>query len=108
MTRDDLILATALVLFAAFALGWICCWIIGRLTRPGRAEFDHHDRLAADLHEAESARDQAIAEAKEREAALHERLAFASSELAQGRVALQEAAEEIEELRDYIDRHIVK
>lgn len=53
MTRDDLILATALILFAAFALGWICCWIIGRLTRPGRAEFDRHDRLAADLHEAE-------------------------------------------------------
>ena len=36
------------------------------------------------------------------------RLAFASNELAQGRAALQEAAVEIEELRDYIDRHVVK
>lgn len=108
MTRDDLILATALVLFAAFVLGWFCSWLIGRVTRPGHAEISRHDNLAADLHAAEAARDQVAAESKEREATLHERLAFTSSELAQTREALAEAGIEIEELRDYIDRHIAK
>ena len=57
MTRDDLIIATALILFAAFVLGWFSCWLIGRLTRPGRAEIARHHQLAADLHAAEAARD---------------------------------------------------
>lgn len=108
MTRDDFIIATALILFAAFVLGWFSCWLIGRLTRPGRAEFARHHQLAADLHAAEQARDQANSEARAREAALHERLAFASSELSQSRAALEEASVEIEELRDYIETHINK
>jgi hypothetical protein len=108
MTRDDFIIATALILFAAFVLGWFSCWLIGRLTRPGRAEFARHHQLAADLHSAEAARDQAVLDAKDREAALHERLAFASSELTQSRAALEEAGVEIEELREYIETHIAK
>lgn len=108
MTRDDFIIATALILFAAFVLGWFSCWLIGRLTRPGRAEFARHHQLAADLHAAEAARDQAVAESKQREAALHERLAFATSELNQSRTALEDATVEIEELRDYIERNIGK
>lgn len=108
MTRDDFIIATALILFAAFVLGWFFCWLIGRLTRPGRAEFARHHQLTADLHAAELARDQAHADARDREAALHERLAFTSSELAQSRAALEEASVEIEELRDYIDTHLHK
>ncbi|WBU58890.1 hypothetical protein [Paracoccus albus] len=108
MTREDFIVATALILFASFVLGWFSCWLVGRLTRPGRAEFARHNQLTADLHAAENARDQAITEGKEREAALHERLAFATSELTQSRAALAEASVEIEELRDYIDRNLGK
>ncbi len=108
MTRDDFILGMALILFAAFALGWFSCWLIGRLTRPGHAELARHHQLAADLHAAELARDQANTDAREREAALHERLAFTTSELAQNRSALEEASIEIEELRDYIQSHISK
>ncbi|MDO5641012.1 MAG: hypothetical protein Q4G26_01305 [Paracoccus sp. (in: a-proteobacteria)] len=106
MTRDDLIIATALILFAAFVLGWFSGWMITRLTRPGRAEIARHHQLAAEFHSAEAAHIAAMAEAKEREAALHERLAFVGSELAQSRAALEDATTEIEELRDYIDRHI--
>lgn len=108
MTRDDFIIATAVILFAAFVLGWFSCWLIGRLTRPGRVEFARHNQLAAELHAAEAARDLAQTEARDREAALHERLAFASSELSQNRAALDEARIEIEELRDYIESHVQK
>ncbi|SDE64210.1 hypothetical protein SAMN05421538_1099 [Paracoccus isoporae] len=108
MTRDDFILATALVLFAAFVLGWLSCWLIGRLTRPGRADLAALPRLTQELHEAERSRDAAIDEAKQREATLHERLAFSGTELANARTALSEAAQEIEELRAYIDQHLRK
>lgn len=108
MTRDDFILATALVLFAAFVVGWLSCWLISRLTRPGRADLDAVQRLTQELHEAERTRDAAISDSKQREAALHERLAFSGTELANARSALSEAAQEIEELRAYIDRHLGK
>ncbi|WBU58286.1 hypothetical protein [Paracoccus sediminicola] len=108
MIRNDFILATALILFAAFVLGWFTSWLIARVTRPGRAEIDGHAKLVAELHEAEQARDQAVAEGKQREAALHERLGFATTELASARNALQDAGEEIEELRAYIERNIAR
>lgn len=106
MTRDDFIATTALILFAAFVIGWLSCWLIGRLTHPGKAELARYHQLVADLHEAETARDQNTQEASNREASLHERLAFSANELAQSHEALKEASIEIEELRAYIDRHI--
>ncbi|MFD1796240.1 hypothetical protein FQV27_01240 [Paracoccus aurantiacus] len=106
MSHDNLTIAIALTLFAAFLLGWFACWLVSRFTRPGRAELGVLNRLAADLHDAEAALQRATDENQSREAAMHERLAFSSSELATARGALQEASEEIEELRAYIERHI--
>lgn len=108
MTRDNLIIAIALVLFTAFLLGWFARWLVGRLTSPGRAELKVLDRLAQDLHDAESALERAVTDNQEREATMHERLAFSTSELTTARTALQEAAEEIEELRAYIETHIAQ
>ncbi|MFV0408588.1 MAG: hypothetical protein ACK5LJ_02480 [Paracoccus sp. (in: a-proteobacteria)] len=106
MTRENFILATALILLAAFILGWLISWMINRLSGPVPIAPGSADQLAIDLHEAEEARDRAIAEGNAREAALHERLAFMNTELTDARKALQEASEEIEELREYIDRHL--
>ncbi|MFV0293762.1 MAG: hypothetical protein ACK5II_11350 [Paracoccus sp. (in: a-proteobacteria)] len=108
MTRDNFILGTALILFAAFALGWLVCWLTARLTGPTKVEPSSADQLVGELHEAEEARDRAISEGNAREAALHERLAFSTTELTNAHTALQEASEEIEELREYIDRHLSK
>ena len=108
MTRDNLIIAIALIMFAAFLLGWFSCWLVGRLTRPGKAELKVLDRLAEDLHAAESALERVTGEGLDREATMHERLAFSAAELATARSALQEASEEIEELRAYIESHIAK
>ena len=108
MTRDNLIIAIALVLFAAFLLGWFSCWLVGRISRPGKAELNVLDRLTEDLHEAEAALERLTGEGQDREATMHERLAFSASELTTARGALQEASEEIEELRAYIESHIAK
>lgn len=106
MTRDNLIIAIALVLFAAFLLGWFSCWLVGRISRPGNAELKALERLAQDLHDAEAALERVTGEGQEREATMHERLAFSTSELTTARSALQEASEEIEELRAYIETHV--
>ena len=83
-------------------------WLVGRLTRPGNAELKVLDRLAEDLHAAEAALERITGEGQDREATMHERLAISTSELTTARSALQEASEEIEELRAYIETHIAK
>ncbi len=60
MNRTELILATAIILFVAFALGWFASWLVNRFTRVTRADIGELDRMAQALHEAEETRDQAI------------------------------------------------
>ena len=38
MNRTELIVATAVILFATFALGWFAGWLVNRFTRVTRAE----------------------------------------------------------------------
>ena len=59
MNRSEFIAATAIILFGAFLLGWFACWLVHRLTRPGREDIAQHGRIAHALHEAEAARDAA-------------------------------------------------
>lgn len=105
MNRTEFITATALVLFAAFVLGWFACWLIGRLTRPSLADLD---AMTRQVHQAERDRDAAIAALKNREADLTARLAATEAELASAMGGLRESRTEIEELRDYIERKLVK
>ena len=49
MTRDNLIIAIALIMFAAFLLGWFSCWLVGRLTRPGNAELKVLDKAIREM-----------------------------------------------------------
>ncbi|WP_199260110.1 hypothetical protein [Paracoccus binzhouensis] len=106
MNRTEFILATAIILFAAFLLGWFASWLIHRLSRVTRAEMGELESMAQQLHEAEEARDRAIAELEEREADLVARLGTAEAELRAVRGELGESRTEIEELRAYIDRKL--
>lgn len=63
MTEQDLALAIAAALFAAFALGWIAHWLWSVLTRKRSPEALRIEAMAADLLEAEAQRD-AVSEAK--------------------------------------------
>ena len=108
MNRTEFIIATAIILFAAFMLGWFASWLIHRLSRVTRAEMGELESMAQQLHEAEETRDRAVAELEEREADLVERLSRAESELRAARGELRETHAEIEELRGYIKQKLGK
>ena len=106
MNRTEFIIATAIILFAAFVLGWFASWLIHRLSRVTRAEIGALESMAQELHEAEEARDKAVTQLEEREADLVARLGTAESALKSTEDELAEARAEIEELRSYIDRKL--
>ena len=104
MSRTEFIIATAAVLFVAFALGWFASWLTSRFSRPTTADIGELEQMAQSLHEAEETRDQAVAWAREREAELVHELEHRETELTAAMEALAEARHESEELRAYVER----
>lgn len=104
MNRTEFIIATAIVLFVAFALGWFSNWLIHRFTRVSKSDVGELERMAQELHEAEETRDQAITYLQQREAELTNQLAQTEAELSATMDGLRDARHEAEELRNYIDR----
>ena len=92
MTRAELTLAIAAALFAAFCLGWLACWMAGRFARAATTDLTAMDRLAQSLHEAEEARDEALARADRSEA-----------EHAMALTALEEVRSESDALQAWIE-----
>ncbi|MCF3973780.1 hypothetical protein [Paracoccus salsus] len=106
MNRTEFITVTAIILFAAFVLGWMASWVVHRLTRQTRSGMTELDKMAQQLHMAEEARDTAVAQLEEREADLASRLAGAEAELQAAMDGLRESRTEVEELREYIERKL--
>ncbi|MCV2863927.1 hypothetical protein [Defluviimonas sp. WL0075] len=104
MNRTDFIIATAIVLFLAFLLGWFVSWLFHRLTRVTHAGMGELEQMAHELHEAEEARDRALAYLEEREQELIRKLSQCEAELRAAMEGLRIARAESEELRDYIER----
>ncbi|MEM1429206.1 MAG: hypothetical protein AAGG09_07095 [Pseudomonadota bacterium] len=104
MNRTEFIVATAVVLFVAFLLGWFVSWLIHRVTRVTQADMNELDQMAQSLHDAEEARDQAITYLQQREAELTNQLTQTEAELRAAMDGLREARHEAEELRGYIER----
>ena len=104
MNRTEFIIATAIILFVAFGLGWFACWLINRLSRVTQAEMGELEQMARDLHEAEETRDQAISYLETREAELVNRLNQSNAELRAAMDGLRDARHEAQELRTYIER----
>lgn len=86
MNRNEFIIATAIILFAAFILGWFASWLIHRLSRVTRADMGELESMAQQLHDAEEARDKAVTELEEREADLVAKLGTAESNCARRRI----------------------
>lgn len=104
MNRTEFIIATAIVLFVAFCLGWFAYWLLHKFTRVAQADMGELERMAQDLHEAEEAREQAITYMQQREAELTNQLSQTEAELSATMDGLREARHEAEELRAYIER----
>lgn len=104
MNRTEFIIATAIILLVAFALGWFSYWLLHRFRRVAGGDMGELDRLAQALHEAEEARDQALLYIEEREAELINQLSQTEAELRAAMEGLRDARHEAEEMRAYIER----
>lgn len=104
MNRTEFIIATAVILFVAFCLGWFANWLIHRFTRVSKADIGELEKMAQELHEAEETRDQAITYMQQREAELSNQLAQTEAELSATMEGLREARHEAEEMRAYIEK----
>ncbi|GAB1480194.1 hypothetical protein MASR2M74_27690 [Paracoccaceae bacterium] len=104
MNRIEFIIATAIVLLLAFAMGWFTYWLMHRFTRVAGGDMGEMDRLAQSLHEAEEIRDQAIIYLESREAELLNQIAQTEAELRAAMEGLRDARLEAEEMRAYIER----
>ena len=104
MNRTEFIVATAVILFLAFALGWFANWLVHRFTRVTQADIGELDRLAQALHDAEETRDQAIIYLQQREAELTNQLTQTEAELRATMDGLRDARRESAELRAQVER----
>ena len=104
MSRTEFIIATAIILFVAFCMGWFANWLLHRFTRVAADDVAQLDRMSQELHEAEETRDQAITYMQQREAELTNQLAQTEAELTATMDGLREARHEAEELRAYIEK----
>jgi prophage endopeptidase len=104
MSRTEFIIATAIILFVAFCMGWFANWLIHRFTRVSPSDVGKLERMAQELHEAEETRDQAITYLQQREAKLTNQLSQTEAELNAAMEGLRDARHEAEELRAYIER----
>jgi prophage endopeptidase len=104
MNRLEFIVATSIILFVAFGLGWFSYWILHRFSRIGAADMNEVDRLAQALHEAEETRDQALIFMEQREAELTNQITQTEAELRAAMDGLRDARQEAEEMRSHIDR----
>jgi septal ring factor EnvC (AmiA/AmiB activator) len=104
MTRTDFIIATAIILFVAFCMGWFANWLVHRFSRVSQSDVDQLERMSQELHEAEETRDQAITYLQQREAELPNQLAQTEAELSAAMEGLRDARHEAEALRSHIDR----
>ena len=104
MTSPQFVIATAIMLFVAFCLGWFANWLVHRFTRVAADDVAQLDRMSQELHEAEETRDQAITYLQQREAELTNQLAQTEAELRAAMDGLRDARHETEEMRAYLSK----
>lgn len=103
MSRTELILVSAALLFAAFALGWLAHWLVRRITRVDQSDLGELERMAKALNEAEELRDQALTWIEAREAELLRDLSQTRAELDAAMDGLRNARAEAEFLRQTLE-----
>ena len=104
MNRTEFIIATAIVLFVAFCMGWFANWLVHKFIRVSQSDVGELEKMAQELHEAEETRDQAITYLQQREAELTNQLSQTEAELAATMDGLREARREAEEMRVHFEK----
>ena len=104
MNRTEFIIATAIILFVAFILGWFAHWLVNRFLRVAQSDMNELDKMAQQLHDAEEQRDQAVAYFQQRESEITNQQAQTEAELRAAMDGLRDARHETEELRAYVEK----
>lgn len=104
MNQTEFIVATAVILFVVFLLGWFTHWAIARLSRVTKAELGELESMAQALHDAEEARDDALDHLAQRERELTNAMTQTEAELAAAMDGLREARAEAQDLRSRLER----
>ncbi len=104
MSSAQFVMATAIMLFVAFCIGWFANWLVHRFSRVAADDVAQLDRMSQELHEAEETRDQAITYLQQREAELNNQLAQTEAELRAAMEGLRDARQEAEEMRAKLER----
>jgi len=99
MDRNELTVAIAGALVAAFLLGWLTRWAFARLNTAGPRNAASTADLAARLHAAEDARHRSERRLAELEAEASRRLHELEAELDGARAALARSEAQAEEIR---------
>jgi chemotaxis protein histidine kinase CheA len=99
MDRNDLTLAIAGALIAAFLLGWLLRWAFARLNAAGPRNAARTADLAAQLHASEDAQARAERRLAEVEAEASRRLLELQGELEGTRAALAQSEAQAEDIR---------
>ncbi|MGS4945294.1 hypothetical protein ACVDG3_07430 [Meridianimarinicoccus sp. RP-17] len=104
MDRSELVIATAILLFGAFLLGFLTHWLVSRLSHVSKSDLSELEAMAEALHDAEEARDAALAERIAVETRLGAQLTQAEAELRAAMDGLREARHDSEALRAELRR----
>lgn len=103
MNRTEFVIAIAVILFLAFALGWFASWLVYRFSRVTTSDMAELEEMAKALHDAEEQRDEAITYLQYRENELATQLAQTEAELQTAMDGLREARQDAGELRRYVE-----
>lgn len=104
MDRNELVIATAILLFGAFLLGFLTHWLVSRLSHVSKSDLSELEAMAEALHSAEEARDAAIAERIAVETRLGAQLSQTEAELRGAMDGLRAARHDTESLRAELGR----
>lgn len=99
MSSAQFVMATSIMLFVAFSIGWFANWLVHRFSRVAADDVAQLDKMSQELHEAEETRDHAITYLQQREAELNNQLAQTEAELRAAMDGLRDARQEAEEMR---------
>lgn len=102
MNRIEFIIATAIILFVTFAVGWFAHWLLHRFTRVAKSDIGEFERMAEELNEAEEARDSAVTYMQQREADLTNQMTQIEAELKAAMDGLHNARLENENLQSQL------
>ena len=104
MNRIEFIIATAIILFVTFLVGWFAHWLLHRFSRVAQSDITQLERMAGELNDAEEARDSAVTYMQQREADLTNQMTQIEAELKAAMDGLHTARLENENLQSQLQK----